>query len=147
MVPLGLRCSVWAFSSCREQGLPSSCSAWASHWNGSSRGRAQVLDHVVFSSSREFSSLCAQMGIYKTHCKTWLSPLLSVKSTTEPCRPCLAPLSSAQGTLAAASKGSALAICFIPFNDNCAAKPFWPSCIYCLHLCAVCAVLFWCPKG
>ena len=34
---------VWAFSSCGECGLLSSCSAWASHWSSFSCCRAQAL--------------------------------------------------------------------------------------------------------
>ena len=33
-VSLGLCCCMWVFSSCREQGLLSSCSVWASHCSG-----------------------------------------------------------------------------------------------------------------
>ena len=31
---LGLHCCVWAFPSCCEQGLLSSCGAWVSHCGG-----------------------------------------------------------------------------------------------------------------
>ena len=40
---LGLQCCVWAFSRCREQGLFSSCVAWASHCGGFSCCRAWAL--------------------------------------------------------------------------------------------------------
>ena len=45
---LGLGCCVWAFSSCSERGLHSSC-AWASHCCGFSCG-TQALEHVGFRS-------------------------------------------------------------------------------------------------
>ena len=32
-------------------------------------------------------------------------------------------------------------------NENFTTKPFRPPCTYCLHLRAIRAVLFWCPKG
>ena len=38
LVVLGLRCCPWAFSSCGEQGLLSSCSARASDWVASLAG-------------------------------------------------------------------------------------------------------------
>ena len=41
---LGLHCCTQAFSSCRERGLLSSCSAWASHRGGFSCCGAQALD-------------------------------------------------------------------------------------------------------
>ena len=34
LIELDLHCCTWTFSSCREQGLTSSSSAQASHWNG-----------------------------------------------------------------------------------------------------------------
>ena len=40
---LGLRCCVQAFSSCSEQGLLCSCSAWASHCGGFCCCRAEAL--------------------------------------------------------------------------------------------------------
>ena len=39
---LGLHCCTWAFSSCGKRGLLSSCSAWSSHCDGFSCGRAQL---------------------------------------------------------------------------------------------------------
>ena len=45
---LSLHCCRQAFSSCREQGLPSSC-AWASHCCGFSCFRAWALVHMGFS--------------------------------------------------------------------------------------------------
>ena len=47
---LGLHCCVHAFSSCGEQGLLSSYSAWASHCSGFSCPRAQALGCMGFSS-------------------------------------------------------------------------------------------------
>ena len=47
---LGLHCCVRAFSGCGEQGLLTSCGAWASHGNGFSCCRAQALGLVGFSS-------------------------------------------------------------------------------------------------
>ena len=49
MASLGLRCCVWAFSSCGEQGLLSSCSVPASHGGGSSCCGAWALGRVSFS--------------------------------------------------------------------------------------------------
>ena len=46
---LGLHCCMQAFSSCREQGLLSSC-AWVSHCGGFACFRAWVLGHVGFCS-------------------------------------------------------------------------------------------------
>jgi len=40
---LGLHCCVRAFSGCGEQGLLTSCGAWASHGSGFSCCRAQAL--------------------------------------------------------------------------------------------------------
>ena len=50
LVVLALRCCTWAFSSCGEWGLISSCSALASHCGGFSCCRAQALGHRDFSS-------------------------------------------------------------------------------------------------
>ena len=53
---LGLCYCTWIFSSCSEQGLLSSCRAWASHCGGSSRGaqalgmRASVIAACLLSS-------------------------------------------------------------------------------------------------
>ena len=47
---LGLRCRAWAFSSCSEQGLPSSCGMLVSHCSGFSCSGAQALGHRGFSS-------------------------------------------------------------------------------------------------
>ena len=41
LAELGPPCCVWAFCSCSEQGLPSSCGVWASHCDGFSCCRAQ----------------------------------------------------------------------------------------------------------
>ena len=46
---LGLPCCAWAFSSCSEQGLLSSCGAWASHCGGFSRCGARALGLLGFS--------------------------------------------------------------------------------------------------
>ena len=43
LVVLGLSCCTWAVSSCGEQGLLSSCGAWASHCSGFSCCRAWAL--------------------------------------------------------------------------------------------------------
>ena len=48
MAVLGLRCYTWAFSSCCEQGLLSSCSAGPSHCSGFSGCGAQALGHKGF---------------------------------------------------------------------------------------------------
>ena len=45
---LGLRCCMWAFSSCSQQGLLSSCGGLASHCGGFSGCGAQALGHVGF---------------------------------------------------------------------------------------------------
>ena len=37
--------ALWAFSTCSERGLPSSCDAWASHYNVFSCCRAWALGH------------------------------------------------------------------------------------------------------
>ena len=50
MAALVLWCYMWAFSSCGEWGLLSSCSAWASHCSGFSCCRAQALGWAGFSS-------------------------------------------------------------------------------------------------
>ena len=47
---LGLCCCMRAFSSCSEQGLFSSCGAWAPHCSGLPRCRAQALGRESFSS-------------------------------------------------------------------------------------------------
>ena len=44
MVVLGLRCYAWAFSSCGEWGLLSSCEAWASHCGGFLCCQVQALE-------------------------------------------------------------------------------------------------------
>ena len=44
LTALGLCCCAWAFSSCGEQGLLSSCDVWASHHSGFSCCRAQALE-------------------------------------------------------------------------------------------------------
>ena len=44
LTALGLCCCAWAFSSCDEQGLLSSCDVWASHCSGFSCCRAQALE-------------------------------------------------------------------------------------------------------
>ena len=41
---VGLHCYMQAFSSCSDQGLYSSCSAWASHCSGFSCWRARALE-------------------------------------------------------------------------------------------------------
>ena len=46
---LGLCCCMWAFSSCRDQGLFSSCGVQTSYCGGFSCG-AWALGHAVFSS-------------------------------------------------------------------------------------------------
>ena len=46
---LGLRCCVWAFSSCQELGLLLSCAVWAFHCSGLSYCGAQALGHMGFS--------------------------------------------------------------------------------------------------
>ena len=50
---MGIRCCAWAFSSCSEWGVLSSCSVWASHWgwllflqSTGSRVKAQKLWHT-----------------------------------------------------------------------------------------------------
>ena len=43
LVVLGLHHCAWAFSTCGEQRLLSSCGAWASHCSGFSCCAAQVL--------------------------------------------------------------------------------------------------------
>ena len=50
LAALGLCCCTWAFSSCGEQDLLSSCRAWASHCSGFSCSRARALGHTGFSS-------------------------------------------------------------------------------------------------
>ena len=45
LVALGLRCCMWAFSSCIEQGLLSSCGAWASRCSGFSCWGAWALEN------------------------------------------------------------------------------------------------------
>ena len=47
---LGLYCCTWTISRFGEQGLLSSCSAWASHCSGFSCCRAQALGCMTFSS-------------------------------------------------------------------------------------------------
>ena len=54
---LGLRCCTWAFSSCDEQGLLSSCSAWASHCGGFSCCGARALGHAVVSGCGTWAQL------------------------------------------------------------------------------------------
>ena len=44
LVALGLCCCSWAFSSCGNEGLLSSCGAWVSLWGGISCCRAQALE-------------------------------------------------------------------------------------------------------
>ena len=46
LTALGLHSSVWAFSSCHEWRLLSSCNAWASHCGGFFFCRAQALGPV-----------------------------------------------------------------------------------------------------
>ena len=48
LAELGLCCDTWAFSSCGEKGLLSSCGAWASHCRGSScyGAQAQQLSYM-----------------------------------------------------------------------------------------------------
>ena len=54
---LGLCCCTWAFSSCDEQGLLSSCSAWASHCGGFSCCGARALGHAVVSGCGTWAQL------------------------------------------------------------------------------------------
>ena len=63
---LGLRWCVRAFSSCSEQGLLSSCGAWASHCSGFSCCRAWVLRHAGFSSCSMWA-----LGCGLSSCDTW----------------------------------------------------------------------------
>ena len=47
---LGFRCCLWAFSTCSNHGLLSSCGVWASHWGGFSCCRTQALGCSCFNS-------------------------------------------------------------------------------------------------
>ena len=71
---LGLCCCTWAFSGCSEQGLLSSCRAWASHCGGFSCGaqapgtRASVTAACMLSSGGRCMGLVApqQVGSSQT---------------------------------------------------------------------------------
>ena len=47
---LGFRCCMWAFPSCSDHGLLSSCSVWASHWGVFSCCRTWALGYSGFNS-------------------------------------------------------------------------------------------------
>ena len=72
---LGLHCCVWAFSSCREQGLFSSCVAWASHCGGFSCCRAWALGAVASVAVTHWLSCPTALGSYPTRdqiCVPWI---------------------------------------------------------------------------
>ena len=52
LLALGLCCCPWAFSSCGDWGLLSSCGVRAAHCSGFSCCRAWALEHVGFSNCR-----------------------------------------------------------------------------------------------
>ena len=58
---MGLCCCSWAFSSCGEQGLLSSCGALASYCGGFSWGRAWALGFEGFCSCGTRAYLCSSM--------------------------------------------------------------------------------------
>ena len=66
LAALGLHCCAWAFSSCGEQGLLSSCSLRASHCGSFSCCRAPALEPANFSSC---GSQALERGL--SGCGTW----------------------------------------------------------------------------
>ena len=60
---LGLHCCWWAFSSCSEQGLRSSCGARASHCGGFSCFRAQALGPVGSVVAKHRLSSCGNRSL------------------------------------------------------------------------------------
>ena len=75
---LGLYCCSWAFSSCHERELFSSCSAWASGRGGSSlqsvgsRHTGIVASQYVgFSQTRNWTCVFCIGGQILNHCITW----------------------------------------------------------------------------
>ena len=65
---LCLRCCAWAFSSCGELGLPSSCSVWASHCGGFSYCRAWALGMGTSAVAVLWLSSCSSWAL-----ECWLS--------------------------------------------------------------------------
>ena len=70
---LALFCYRWVLSSCSEQGLLSSCSAWASHWGGFSCCWAQGLRRKGFSSC---DSQALECGLQELWAPAWLPQCL-----------------------------------------------------------------------
>ena len=62
MAVLDLCCCAGSFSSCDEQGLFSSYSAWASHCGGFSYCRAWALGHTGFQSCGTWAQLLQLPG-------------------------------------------------------------------------------------
>ena len=60
MAAQALHCCVWAFTSCSEWRLLSSCSARASHCSGFSCCRARAPEHEGISSCSLWARMCAQ---------------------------------------------------------------------------------------
>ena len=56
LAALGLHCCSWAFSSCREQGLLSSCNAGTSHFDGFSCGAQALGAQASVGAAHSFSS-------------------------------------------------------------------------------------------
>ena len=63
MTVLGLRCCSGVFSSCGEQGLPSSCGLQASHCSDFSCCKAQALGRAGFSSHSSWSQGCGSQAL------------------------------------------------------------------------------------
>ena len=76
--------AVWAFSSCREQRLFSSCALQASHCNGSPWCWPQALGHAGFSNCglSNYSSQALEHRL--SHCGTWAYLLHSMWDVPQP---------------------------------------------------------------